>query len=231
MVNRLTGIDRLTRLEKGITTEGFMSAIQLAFLSKPGLLSANEREALAEIKLGYGYGPDNLRGITCFNSWNNGSKNVPFVALCANGQESREQLAGTTLHEFAHVLAGMGEGHSKNWKEMCARLGLRNALAAGHRYTMSGFDPWFRELVATLPQLVDGKPQFLAARLGPGMTFKPRPCGIGIGRFGGKSRGVGSGSRLRKYICDCDPPVIIRAASDTLACHCDHCSGSFKQPS
>jgi hypothetical protein len=36
---------------------------------------------------------------------------VEFVEVAATGRESLVQLAGTTIHVTAHVLAGRGTGH------------------------------------------------------------------------------------------------------------------------
>ncbi len=39
----------------------------------------------------------------------------------------------------------------------------------------------------------------------------------------------GQGTRLRKYVCDCYPSVIVRAATDSLQATCDACKSQFKQ--
>jgi len=46
-----------------------------------------------------------------------------------------------------------------------------------------------------------------------GLAILPKPCKLGVGSHGGKSRGVGSGSRLRLYHCQCEPPVKVRAGT------------------
>jgi hypothetical protein len=65
--------------------------------------------------------------------------------------------------------------------------------------------------IAALDKPDDGEP----AELFP---FKARnhmkPCMAGIGTRGGKSRGKGSGSRLRKFQCSCGQ--IVRASCDEL---------------
>lgn len=193
-------------------------------------LTSEQRSKIDGIKLAYGAGNSGTRGITYYNKWNpgKGREVKPFVEVCAFGQSNWVQLAGTTIHELAHVVAGFDAGHGKDWKEMCEQLGLRCAKAAGMNYTLAALDPTIRAKIAALPRPDDGEPVQSLGLGGLGLVFKPRPCGAGIGTRGGKSRGVGSGSRLRKYVCDCDPPVIIRAASDHLACTCDHCTNAFK---
>ena len=192
-------------------------------------LNASERDMIAGIKLVYGAGASGLRGVTYYNRWNGngGEHSAPFVEICAFGQESALQIAGTTIHELGHVLEH-GAGHNAVWKGACERLGLRRVMAAGTAYKWSMFEPSLRVAICALTKPNDGEPvvdlsgghhQFL------GQTLKP--CGAGQGTRGGVSRGKGSGSRSRLYHCACDPPVKLRAASVTLACPCDHCSGAF----
>lgn len=209
-----------------------------------GQVSADVRDKLKDIKLAYGAGPDGVRGITYFKGWHDGGRELPFVAMSANCEESLTQLAGTTVHELAHVAAGWQAAHGKEWKDCAAMLGLRNAKAAGHRYMLSGFEPWLRDHVAmSMSKVSDGKPTLLSPAAlfgGNGLfgglqggampVFKLRPCGAGRGTKGGKSFGPGSGSRLRKYVCGCEPPVILRHAGDALACTCDHCLTAFVKP-
>jgi len=44
---------------------------------------------------------------------------------------------------------------------------------------------------------------------------------------GSKSRGAGSGSRLRLWICDCQKPVKVRVASDDFRATCGLCAQPF----
>lgn len=78
----------------------------------------------------------------------------------------------------------------------------------------------------------DGKPLVSSGlsplpKIGLGKGTVIGPCTAGIGTKGGKSRGVGSGSRLRKY--SCEHGQIIRAATDELNATCNICSTLFKQ--
>lgn len=189
-------------------------------------LNPTEYQQLAAIKLVYGSGPNGTRGVTFFNKWKcNGDDNaVPFVEVSAFGQRDPIQLAGTTVHELAHVLAGWQAGHDKGWKDACERLGLQNMQAAGTDYQLEQtFQPWLRDYVAKLAPPDEGAPVASLPGFGGmqglplpfGMrTFKLKGCQAGVGTRGGKSRGIGSGSRLRKYQCPCGQ--IIRAATDSL---------------
>jgi hypothetical protein len=210
---------------KPLTREAFVQAVRSIVLP---LLPEEERAPLANAKLMYGVGQSGTRGVTYFNAWNNGTGKVCAVEICAMSEESPVQLAGTTIHELAHVLAGAGAGHDKEWKAACARLGLRNAMAAGHTYRLASFSPRIRVALANLFVLADGSPSFGLFH-GAGITKGPRPCGAGIGTRGGKSRGAGSGSRLRLWECACAPAVKVRVARDDFDATCNVCSESFQQ--
>ena len=189
-------------------------------------LPEDERAAL-DSHLTYSLGSPGLRGVTYYGAWKNGKEEpIPFVEVCALGEENDVQLAGTTIHELGHVLAGLGSGHSHIWKAACERLGLRRPKATGNMYTMSQFAPSVRLAIAALISPTDGKPVGLGL-VGPGQTVRVKPCAAGIGTRGGTSRGTGSGSRMRRFICDCTPPVIVRTARDTFDATCHHCTGEF----
>ncbi len=191
-------------------------------------LNVAESSLIAQIKLVYGAGNAGLRGVTYYNRWAGvgGSNPAPFVEVCAFGQESALQIAGTTIHELGHVLEH-GAGHSEVWKAACERLGLRRVMAAGTAYKWSMFEASLRTAICALPKPDDGEPVSYLSGI-PGIPLGSlKPCQQGTGTRGGKSRGKGSGSRSRLYHCECDPPVKLRAASVTLACHCDHCAGAF----
>jgi hypothetical protein len=205
----------------GRSHEAFIQAIRkLAVARLPK--DSPERARLEKAKLVYGMGMPGLRGVTVYGTWQNGGTD-DFIEICAAGEESATQLAGTTIHELAHSLAQYGAGHSKKWKEACATLGLRCAKAAGHQYTLASFCPTIRHAIAALA-VSDGLPMFGATRLG---LVKPRPCTLGFGTRGGTSRGAGSGSRLRKYVCGGECKQIIRAATDELQATHDKCGTAF----
>jgi hypothetical protein len=204
-----------------MTHEEFIQKVRTLAVER---LPEAERERLLTAKLVYGKGVAGLRGITCYGAWNNGKQGDDFIEVCAQGEESPTQLAGTTIHEMGHCLAGPGTGHGPEWKAACERLGLRRPRAQGHQYLMAGFDPAIRRGLAALTKPLDGAPGFTGI---PGALFRLRPCSMGYGTRGGKSRGPGSGSRLRKWVCDCG--IIARVSSDDFQAHCDRCGSAFKR--
>lgn len=157
---------------------------------------SERKRVMAHVKLVYGAGSSGLRGVTYFDQWQNGRapERDCFVEICAFGESSLVQVAGTTVHELAHVLAGPGAGHSREWKATADRLGLRLARANGHRYNWAYFDPTVREQILALEPPVDGAP-------GSGVRRAGRSCIAGVGTRGGSSRGPGSGSRMLKVQC------------------------------
>jgi hypothetical protein len=216
-----------------MTHEEFVGAIADIAASK---LSSTDAAIVRDVKLCYGAGPDGTRGVTYYNRWKNGgTEAVPFVAINALHQESNVQLAGTTLHELGHVLAGWKAGHGADWHTACDKLGLRCVRAAGTAYTWAHFAPDIREAIIRLPTPKDGTPLDLS-KLMPGNALltgqrpgllKLKPCSAGVGTRGGKSQGKGSGSRLRLFECDCVPPVKVRVARDNFEAACLCCDGLF----
>jgi len=208
------------------THEEFVQQVAAIACSR---LRSDEREICANIKLAYGAGPDGTRGVTYYNRWGKADTKAPFVAINALHQESLVQLAGTTIHELGHVLAGWDAGHGPLWKEACEKLGLRRVRAAGTEYKFAMFDKDIRSLIATMPKPTDGTPQALFGenfRIGKRQAG-PKPCTAAIGVRGGKSRGVGSGSRLRLFECECEPPLKVRVARDVFNCTCNDCNSHF----
>jgi hypothetical protein len=203
--------------------EKYISAIADIAASR---LSGTDAAVVRGIKLTYGAGPQGVRGVTYFNKWHATSGSiVPFVEISAFNQESICQVAGTVLHELGHVLAPMGAGHGREWHVACAKLGLRRVKAAGTHYTWANFSPDIREAVTALRMPRDGKPH--AIELPRGMQPRLRRCGAGIGTHGGRSRGAGSGSRLRLWECSCEPPIKLRVARDALDITCNCCNFNF----
>lgn len=157
------------------------------------------------IKLVYGSGPRGVRGICYYDRWQNGEpKPAPLVEIAAFGEESWIQLAGTTIHELGHVIAGSLAGHSKEWKDKCAEIGLVGIKAAGADYRMGNFDPDIWREIDALQKPDDGAPVGSISGMNgfSGMNIKRvGGCSQGIGTRGGTSRGAGSGSRMKKVVC------------------------------
>jgi hypothetical protein len=212
-------------MKKDFTHEQYIQAVREIACSR---LTAAERAAVMDAKLVYGAGSKATRGVTYFGCWKNGHDHA-FAEICAFGEDSPIQVAGTTLHELGHVLAGIGKGHGDGWKDACARLGLLFVRAAGTQYSLACFAADIRGAIAALPTPTDGQPQPFGG-FGPNgapLQLKLRPCSAGVGVKGGKSRGAGSGSRLRKFTCGCG--VIARVARDEFAATCNLCGSAFKR--
>lgn len=207
------------------THEQFIQAVRDIAVQR---LNADERAAVLDAKLVYGAGSKATRGVTYFGCWKNGHDHA-FAEICAFGEDSPIQVAGTTLHELGHVLAGIGQGHGRGWLAACRKLGLIHVRAAGTKYSLACFAGDIRGAIAALPKPTDGSPQPFGG-FGPNgmpLQMKLRPCAAGIGAKGGKSRGAGSGSRLRKFACGCG--VIARVARDEFHARCDDCGSAFKR--
>lgn len=188
------------------THEAFLHAVRRLAVARHTLTDP-ERAKLESAKLVYGAGERNgTRGVCYYEAWEGKpSERHPFVEVCASGEESVTQLAGTTLHELAHVLAGAKSGHGPAWKLEASRLGLRHAIAAGQHYVPADFAQDIRFALFYLSIPTDGRPA-----LSTGLSFfglpitrrtNPAACPLGIGTRGGVSRGAGSGSRLLKVVC------------------------------
>lgn len=201
-------------------------------------LNPTEQEELAAIKLVYGSGPAGTRGVTFYNRWQvNGIEQArPFVELSAFGQSSIVQLTGTTLHELGHVLAGWAAAHGKDWHAACERLGLLKLLAGGTDYQWEeNFAPWVRDYALSIEPPDDGSPVrnlmgVTPGNVGFGLGFGSNPtrikgCQAGIGTRGGKSRGTGSGSRLKLWQCKCGQKVRV-AGTEFNATH-NPCKSKF----
>lgn len=213
--------------EPEITHESFVHAVRAAVVGR--VSDPAKQERLRSAKLVYGAARD-VRG-RCFpGAWENGSSH-DFLEISAANEESFIQLAGTTIHELSHTLAGCEAGHGKAWKAACAVLGLRHAEASGQAYAPDHFDVDVWASIEQLPHPSDGRPAF-RGRGFVGTPKAPRPCPLGIGTRGGTSRGVGSGSRMRLYVCACPEGTIgrkVRVASDDWDATCNRCGSRYSK--
>ncbi len=213
------------------THEAFVHAVRDAVVNRLG--DSETRKRLLSAKLVYGGGPAGVRGLCYFGAWENGSTH-DFVEITANGEESHVQLAGTTVHELAHSLAGHAAGHGPAWKAAAAVLGLKVAQAAGQSYSPDHFDVDVWPVIEALPHPSDGKPRFAQAAGQPTLPRAPRPCPLGVGTRGGRSRGAGSGSRMRLWLCGCPegtPGRKVRVASDAWDATCNRCGTTYQKAS
>jgi hypothetical protein len=214
-----------------VTHEAFIHAVRAIVL--PRVADDGQRARLADAKLVYGAGHSmGAHGVTFYGAWANGTPGHDFLEVCAAGEETTVQIAGTTIHELAHCLAGNTAGHGTGWKGACRVLGLMHAEAAGQSYAPEHFAPDVWAAVEALANPDDGRPTFAQRGAGPGIIARPaapRPCPLGIGTRGGRSRGTGSGSRLRLWHCDCAPAVRVRVAADAFDATCNRCGTAFKR--
>jgi len=207
------------------THEQYINAVRDIAAARIGDAKCRAKVTSAKLIYGSGDGARGRRGVTMFDSWKVADNCSALAEVCALGEENPVQLAGTTLHELGHVLAGRICGHNEEWKSACEALGLLNAKAVGHAYLPESFDADAWALISALENPTDGMPIAPSSKFAGGKGG----CRAGVGVKGGKSRGKGSGSRLRLWECKCDPPIKVRIASDAFRAHCDDCNQPFAQ--
>lgn len=213
-------------MQTTITHEQYIQKVAKIAMGRK-LLTDKDKSILTQVKLCYGAGVDGVRGVTYYDRWNRPDGTAPFVELSAFVQESIVQLVGTTIHELGHCIA-KGDGHGKGWHEACERLGLSGIRAAGTEYDWHMLSTDIRAKIQSLPEPNEGRALSGPALFGmPVPTIKSRPCGAGYGTQGGRSRGAGSGSRLRLFECECVPPVKVRASRQFLNATCNCCDHLF----
>ena len=173
-------------------------------------LNKAERNKVLGAELLYA-GRPNVFGICFYNRWRR-EETHDVIEISAFSEESVEQLWETLAHELAHVLAGCGAGHGPEWKAVAKRLGLRRPTASGPA-GIEDLEPELMKVLRQIPVPQDGKPVTRSASvIRTGTTSGASPCPLGIGTQGGTSRGPGSGSRLRLYMCECNEPQASRVS-------------------
>src|SRR6266545_2315465 len=100
------------------THEHYIAAVRDIAASR---IPEPDRAILYETKLVYGAGSAHTRGVTYYGCWKNGhpTNTHALAEICAFGESDPVQIAGTTIHELGHVLAGMGTGHGPQWDAAC----------------------------------------------------------------------------------------------------------------
>ena len=158
------------------THEAYIAGVRDLIIAR-AQLTDEQLAKLSHAKLLYGAGQAGVRGVCYFEAWENGIGKVDVIEIGAMTQESWVQLAGTTLHELAHVLAGNTAGHSAEWKAAAQALGFtKRPEAAGQRYSLAIFNGTLREQIAQLAQTIaDGSPAFRSTFNFAGLEYWPPP--------------------------------------------------------
>lgn len=231
-----------------ITHEAYLSALA-AVLASSDALTDQDRAAIASARVTYGWGERGTRGIAVKGYWQNAKGDRGhLVGLNCGWQRSTLELVETLAHELGHVIDNLEHGHGAEWKAACARLGFPGARAVDTKGDGSLSWEWFTPEMAAALQAVPmpndgspldpskrpidpttGKPAPVWSTDGPSaIPDKPRPCGAGWGRQGGKSRGKGSGTRNHLWECSCAKPFKIRCARMDLEATCGACGHAFE---
>jgi hypothetical protein len=206
------------------THEAYLRAIRSVLAAR---LNEDERIKVLGTELLYGAGRPSVYGICFYNRWKR-EQTHDVIEISAFNEESPAQLWETVAHELAHVVAGCGVGHGPAWKAAAKRLGLRRPVASGPA-CIEDLDPQVMEVLGTIPVPQDGNPVTRSESVVRTVNTAGTACPLGIGTQGGTSRGPGSGSRLRLYMCECERSVKVRVASDEFRARCLVCGSAFQR--
>jgi len=227
------------------THEWYLGALTAALAKSPDLTAA-DRKAIASARVTYGWGERGTRGIAVKGYWQ-GAKGDRghLVGINCGWQRSVLELVETLAHELGHVIDNLENGHGAGWRRCCERLGFPGARAVDTQgdgaLSWEWFTPAMAKRLKAVPLPNDGSPLDPSKRPldpatgkptpvwstdGPSaIPDKPRPCGAGWGRSGGKSRGKGAGSRYLKWTCG--GGCIVRHAGTELDATCNKHGGPF----
>jgi hypothetical protein len=137
----------------------------------------------------------------CFVGKNMPKKRKAIILVHPKQWTSALDVLHVELHEMIHAWKPEWE-HGRDFALQATTLGFEGKPT----HTVPG-----KSLVAKLKAIAKRLPKFPASGFDPGqVTHEPQ------------------GSRMRRYVCKCDPPVIARVASDEFKAHCDHCEAPFR---
>lgn len=225
------------------THEHFIHAVRrIAAARLDGCNAGQETSNLLATKMVYGLAVNQSYYGACYrDSWSRGESTGAVIEISATQGVAPLDLAKVVIHECAHQVAGHAAGHGAAWKAECARLGLLDARATvGPKGEIGELAETLVAEVATLgdPRETDGAWKSASGFLPPILPpMGPRggkgapTCPSGRGSRGGKSRGPGSGSRLRLYLCGMSDPGCrrVRVSADDWRATCGACGEAFKQ--
>jgi hypothetical protein len=204
--------------------EEYLHAVRDVLVAR---LNEAERIRVLGTELLYGAGRPSVFGTCFYNRWKR-EQTHDVIEISAFNEESVEQLWETVAHELAHAVAGYQAGHGPDWKAAARRLGLRRPAASGPA-GIEDLDPELTKVLRRIPVPQDGRPVTSSTSVIRTGITSGSTCPLGIGTQGGTSRGPGSGSRLRLYMCECERPVRVRVASDDFMARCLVCESEFQR--
>lgn len=198
------------------TTVSRMTTGHSAFTQFAQLVTLHDR--ITHTKLVYGVGRAGVRGVTYFEAWDDETGTIrPVVELGMFGTRDAVQVACTTVHEFGHVIAGMGAQHGPAWKSATSALGIRKPRQAGQTYYLTTLEPRLRTRITTLIFSLTGKPAFNGGTYSGGSSA--RGCTFG------HAKPARATSPILTYACSCG--TRISSTHDVSAVTCTVCDGSF----
>ena len=186
-----------------VTHEDYLAAVTTAVCEQFPATAA----ALAQVQLVFGAGL--LRRSLTFHParGTEASDPLPLVEIAAVGGLSPAETCHVVLHELAHVLAP-DSGHGAAWRHAARQVGLLRPRAwpdAGELADWHEIAPGIRATLQAIPEPIEAPAAYYPDR-------QRKLCTMGDGARGGTSRGVSSGSRYLKVVCqqpDCGYQVRI----------------------